>query len=243
MTSILGIRCNDSVVIGADSMITMRTAHGDIQLDGNKVHLLGKNGIVAFAGDVGISQTVLDHLETQRVLLEDVEDKLKARELVLQSVQRAMEYWRDSRPAPESRPEFACLVALVIQGRPVLLMFMEEPPAREARDGIYFLTAGSGQHFAFLFQKFLERIFWNGAAPSTISEGIFSAMWTLSHIIDANATLGIGGPPQIAVLQYRATDDDWHARLLTASEFGEHQQQIQTLESAMRQVKDVWSAG
>jgi len=198
---------------------------------------------VAFAGDVGISQTVFDHLETQWNLIEDVENKVEAKELILQSIQRAMEYRSDSGPTPGSRPAFACLVALVIRGKPVLLMFMEEPPAREARDGLYFLTAGTGQHFAFLFQKFLERIFWKGAAPSTISEGIFSAMWTLSHIIDANATLGIGGPPQIAVLEDRMRDGDWRSRLLTASEFGEHQQQIQTLESAMKQVKEVWIAG
>lgn len=243
MTSILGIQCNEGIVIGADSMITMRAPHGDIQLDGIKVHLPGKRGIVAFAGDVGISQTVLDHLETQWSQIEDAENKAEAKETILQSVQRAMAYRHGQAVGRRERPVFACLVALTIQNRPVLLMFMEEPPAREARDGIYFLTAGSGQHFAFLFQKFLERIFWKDSAPSTISEGIFSAMWTLSHIIDANATLGIGGPPQIAVLENRAPDGDWHARLLTASEFGEHQQQIQTLESAMKQVKDVWSAG
>lgn len=243
MTSILGIRCNDGIVIGADSMISMRAPHGDIQLDGIKVHLPGKRGIVAFAGDVGVSQTVLDHLETQWSLIADVENKAEAKELILRSVQQAMGYQRGIAERTGRGPAFACLVGPIVLNRPLLLMFFEEPPAREARDGIYFLTAGTGQHFVFLFQKFLERIFWKGAAPSTISEGIFSAMWTLSHIIDANATLGIGGPPQIAVLQYRATDDDWHARLLTASEFGEHQQQIQTLESAMRQVKDVWSAG
>ncbi|MCY3906231.1 MAG: hypothetical protein OXF63_03150 [Anaerolineaceae bacterium] len=243
MTSILGIQCRDGIVIGADSMITMRAAHGDIQLDGIKVHLLGERGIVAFAGDVGVSQSVLDHLETQWSLIADAENKMEARELILQSVQRATGFQPGVPERPVERPDFACLVGLTIQNKPVLWMFMDTPPAREARNGLYFLTAGSGQHFVFLFQKFLERIFWRGAAPSTISEGIFSAMWTLSHIIDANATLGIGGPPQIAVLEARAPDGDWHARLLTASEFGEHQQQIQTLESAMRQVKEVWSAG
>ncbi len=195
MTSILGIQCNDGIVIGADSMILMRAPHGDIQLDGIKVHLPGKRGIVAFAGDVGVSQTVLDHLEMQWSLIADAENKAEAKELILRTVQRAMGYQRGLPERPGRGPAFACLVALTIQQRPILLMFMEEPPAREARDGIYFLTAGSGQHFVFLFQKFLERIFWKGATPSTISEGIFSAMWTLSHIIDANATLGIGGPP------------------------------------------------
>ena len=243
MTSILGIQCNEGIVIGADSMITMRAPHGDIQLDGIKVHLPGERGIVAFAGDVGIGQTVLDLLETQWSLITDAENKTEVKELILQSVQRAVGYRRGPAANPDRGPAFACLVAVVIQGKPILLLFMDEPPAREARDGIYFLTAGSGQHFAFLFQKFLERIFWSGAAPSTISEGVFSAMWTLSHIIDANATLGIGGPPQVAVLEDRTKDGDWHSRLLTGSEFGEHQQQIQSLEFAMRQVKDVWSAG
>lgn len=240
MTSILGIQCRDGIVIGADSMITMRAAHGDIQLDGIKVHLPGERGIVAYAGDVGTSQAVLDHLELQWNEIAVAENRLEARELILQSVQRATGFQPGVPEGPGERPDFACLVGLTIQNRPVLWMFMDAPPAREARDGLYFLTAGTGQHFVFLFQKFLERIFWRASRPSTVSDGIFSAMWTLSHIIDANATMGIGGPPQIAVLENRPTGA-WHSRLLTASELGEHKQQIQTLESSMRRVKVSWS--
>lgn len=237
MTLILGIQCREGIVIGADSMITAGSLHGNVRLDDIKVHLPGERGIVAFAGDVGAGQAVLDDLKEHWPAILDAGSRKEVKRLITESVSDAL----GNALAPDKRPSFSGIVAVTIQNQPTLMLFREDPPAIEARDRIYFLTAGSGQHFAFLFLKFLERIFWNNGGPSSISDGILSAMWTLQHIIDANATLGVGGTPCIAVLEDRRNTGDWQSRILSEAESGEYREQIYTIESAMRQVKENWS--
>ena len=237
MTLVLGIRCSDGIVAGADSMFAVGAPIGRVRMDGEKVHMLPENqGIVAFAGDLDVSQLVLDDLREQWPAIQNNDKRSAVKSMISNSIRRVL----GDEDTQRDMPEFSALVALTIQNEPSLQLFRGTRPPLEARDGIYFLRAGTGDHFALLFQKFLERVFWNGKAPPSISDGVFSALWTLSHIIETNA-MGIGGTPRIAVLEDRNSRGDWHSRMLPNNELDEYQQLVQSLESSMRQVKASWS--
>lgn len=237
MTLILGIKCRDGIVIGADSMFTVGSAVGNVQLDDIKIHLLGDSGVVAFAGDLSVSQVVLDDLKEKWPRLIEAESGPEVKRIVARSIRDAI----GKEFAVGKREEFSAIVALPVQNQPILMLFKEEPPPLEARGHLYFLTSGSGQQFAFLFLKFLEKIFWGNYAPYSLSDGILSTMWTIQHIIDSNAKMGIGGSPHIAVIEDRHDLGNWHSRILQDMESGEYREQIFAIETAMRLVKENWS--
>ena len=56
MTLIIGVKCRDGIVIGADSIETFGT---DIEQEvSNKIELLAHDTLIAFSGAVGLSQLV-----------------------------------------------------------------------------------------------------------------------------------------------------------------------------------------
>ena len=156
MTLVLGIRCSDGIVAGADSMFAVGAPIGRVRMDGEKVHMLPENqGIVAFAGDLDVSQLVLDDLREQWPAIQNNDKRSAVKSLISNSIRRVL----GDEDTQRDMPEFSALVALTIQNEPSLQLFRGTRPPLEARDGIYFLRAGTGDHFALLFQKFLERVF------------------------------------------------------------------------------------
>lgn len=237
MTLILGIRCSDGIVVGADSMFTVGAPIGRVRMDGEKIHLLpGNLGIVAFAGDLAVSQLVLDNLRELWPTIQNTDKRSEIKGAISNSIRRVL----GDEKVQLDYPEFSALVALPIQHVPSLLLFRGTRPPIEAHDGVYMLRAGTGDHFALLFLKFLERVFWNGKAPPSINDGVFSALWTLNHIIETNA-MGIGGPPRIAVLERTDAPDNWSSRMFPNHELDEYQEFVESLESSMRLVKENWS--
>lgn len=237
MTLILGIRCSDGIVVGADSMFSIGAPIGSVRMDGEKIHLLPKSkGIVAFAGDLDVSQLVLDDLREQWHAIQNTEKRSEVKGLISGSIRRILGDENDQLDSPE----FAALVAFSIQDEPSLLLYRGTRHPVEARDGHYILRAGTGDHFALLFLKFLERVFWNGKAPPSIIDGVFSALWTLNYIIETNA-MGVGGAPRIAVLEKTDDQGTLRSRLLPNHELDEYQQLVESIESEMRQVKESWN--
>lgn len=218
-------------------MFSIGAPIGRVRMDGEKIHLLPKSqGIVAFAGDLDVSQLALDDLREQWHVIQNTEKRSEIKGLISDSIRRILGDERDQL----DRPEFATLLAFPIQDEPSLLLYRGTRHPLEARDGHYILRAGTGNHFALMFLKFLERVFWNGKAPPSINDGVFSALWTLNHIIETNA-MGIGGPPRIAVLERTDTPEIWHSRMLPNHELDEYQEFVESLESSMRLIKENWS--
>ncbi|MCY4525106.1 MAG: hypothetical protein OXB89_00720 [Anaerolineaceae bacterium] len=237
MTLILGIKCGDGIVVGADSMFAVGSHFGRVRMDGEKIHLLPNNrGIVAFAGDLDVSQFVLDDLREQWSAIRNSESRNEVKDLISDSIRRVLGDENDQL----DRPEFSALVALPIQKQASLLLFRGTQRPKEASDGNYILRAGTGDHFALLFQKFLDHVFWNGKAPPSISDGVFSALWTLNYIIETNA-MGVGGAPRIALLEKTREQETLRSRMLPNHELDEYQQLVESIESAMRQIKESWN--
>lgn len=232
MTLIIGVRCNEGIVIGADSMVTVGSNFSNIQMSSDKIHLFGESGIAAFAGDVGLGQIVLDYLDEQWPALALAKSKNETKDILAQAIGSALVSYHNLSGNLGGQLHIPDLmVALPVLNMPTLSLFARAIPAAEAREGMYFLTAGSGAHLANSFLKFLEKIFWQGKSPTTIGEGVFSALWTLNHVIEVNAVLGVGGSPAIAVLEN--TEQGWNARLLHSEEIEVHQELIDEVEESL----------
>lgn len=232
MTLIIGVRCNEGIVIGADSMVKVGSDFSNIQMTSDKIRLFGKDGVAAFAGDVGLGQIILDRLVEQDLSFSTVTSRNEIKDNFTQAIgTSSMPYYNMSGNLGGHLEIPDVLVATAAMELPVLVLYSRAIPVAEAREGLYFLTAGSGAHLANSFLKFLEKIFWRGDSPTTIGEGIFSTLWTLNHVIEANAAMSVGGPPSIAVLEY--TEQEWNARLLHSEEIEVHQELIDEVEESL----------
>lgn len=232
MTLIIGIRCQEGIVIGADSMIKAGTDFSNIQLTSEKIRLFRENGIAAFAGDVGLGQIVLDSLEEQEIPPSTAASKNEMKDNLTQAIGNSMlSYHNMVRNFGGQLRIPDVLVALLDQEQPVLVLYSQAIPIAEASEGMSFLTSGSGANLANSFLKFLEKSFWRGESPKTIGKGVFSALWTLNHVIEANASMGVGGDPSIAVLEIDG--QTWKARILQSEELELHQESIDEIEESL----------
>jgi len=230
MTLIIGVRCQEGIAIGADSMVKVGSDFGNIQMTSEKTRLLDENdGIAAFAGDVGLGQIILDSLASSNLSPSSSASKNDTKDAVTQAIgNTSMSYYNMSRYLGEQLEVPELLVALPVKEQPSLVLYRRAIPIAEATEGMCFLTAGSGADLANSFLKFLERVFWQGNSPTTIGEGIFSILWTLNHVIEANAAMSVGGSPSIAVLE--AAEHGWSSRMLQREELEIHEVNIETIE-------------
>ena len=97
-----------------------------------------------------------------------------------------------------------------------------------ATSDLPFVAIGSGQGIADPFLAFVRRIFWPKGCPS-ISDALFSVIWTLRHAIDTNPG-GVADPIQIVVLEKKG---DWQARELTDPEIEQHVEAVRDAEKSL----------
>ncbi len=67
MTLIIGIRCRDGIVLGADSLATYATPYGQQtikQQTSKKLHIIGENVVLGVAGPVGLGQSYKAEIES-----------------------------------------------------------------------------------------------------------------------------------------------------------------------------------
>jgi predicted proteasome-type protease len=241
MTLIVGIFCDDGVVIGADGQATfgavgLRT----IQQQVKKVSKIGDSIAIATSGPVGLGQqfqTELDSLWTNGKLSGKTPHEAMA-------IIRAA-FW------PHVEPEFVAakatvpvlgnaalesaisytMVAIVLKKKPFLIQFNQQCSPELATQALPFISLGSGQQLADPFLAFLRRIFWSDRQPK-VSEGVLATLWSLKQAIRTNPG-GVGDPIQIMTLE-RDEKGDFKIRELAEADLAEHEQAIAGAESALR---------
>lgn len=229
MTLVIGIKCKNGIVVGADSMATSG-GYINVEKNSTKIHVYDKNVIVGISGSVGMSQIELDSLKEHW----QSEVVLKAKNLAKEFISRTaftatLPYLEFSKTLLNGQIDHnlftGLLVAAPICEEPVLLMFDHQKSVMEADENIFFLSLGSGAPMAEPFLKFIDRVSWKGEPPQTINDGVFGVLWALHHVIQTNATMGVGGNPQIAILEIQ-DNKGWHARILPEEELLEHQDRV-----------------
>lgn len=245
MTLIIGVKCEDGIVIGADSIATYGTPTGTPTIEqeiDSKIAVKASDVIVATSGAVGLSQLILAELDGNW-------NKIKKRPVHRARTEITKYAWAHIGPAmeranlaqhvlgPAARQSAICasIIALPIQGKLRLLQFAPQADSEECTLELPMVSLGSGQPEADPFLAFVKRIFWNNASPKTIPEGIFGVLWTLQHVSTVKAGGGVGGKASIAVLEKR--DSSWKAEKLDEDRLSEHLLAVGEAESLLRRFR------
>lgn len=251
MTLIIGIKCQDGIVVGADGAATFGTlGQQTIRQETTKLDILGGNIIVGVSGPVGLAQRIKGEFlaawqdprnglpnkkpyEAAGVLRQILWDKcLSVEAKVAQATQPML--------GQVAFQDFISqtVVALPLQGVGTLIQFDHQGAPEEATAQLPFVSIGSGQSIADPFLSFLRRIFWPDTLP-TLADGIFTTLWALEHAIQTNPG-GISNPKQVIVLEKTGHYDkkgmpEWKARTLEEHEFEEHLESIRAHENNLRE--------
>lgn len=244
MTAIIGIQCQDGIVVGSDSIATLgtlgrRTAAQQV----HKLEIIKDRMIVGVSGFVGLGQKIIIELE------EIWNDKLSKNEILAAREIIRSSLWNHVRPELEAASVSAkvighqaaagsaiceTLIGAPIQKNPTLLLYDQQCASEQASEDIPFFSIGSGQEISDPFLAFIRKMFWKNSFP-TLGDGIFATLWTLLHVIETNAKGGIGGNPQIAILEPRG--EGYLARMLPEERLEEHKQNIQEMETHISNFK------
>jgi hypothetical protein len=230
VTIIVGVRCTDGVVIGADSMATSSAGPQRLIqiLSDDKINIVGGKVIIACTGAVGLSQrfqTVVkaawDGKKFQKPCIEC------SREISRATLQDFDYTGVPRQPPQQGGLQFGSLMAAPMEGSAQLIEFgsLDFQPEIK-KDHLHFVSMGSGQLLADPFLAFVSRVLW-GEKPPNVQIGAFGMYWVLSHTIQY-APGGVGKPIKIAVL--KKEKGEWVARSVEGDELQEPEQHVVEIE-------------
>jgi 20S proteasome alpha/beta subunit len=225
MTILIGVVCDDGIVIGSDSSATFSAGQiPTIEQPMKKVYVVGDDLIFAGTGSGGLGQRFSAILQQVRASPEFLETDCFT---VTKHISRAtIEDFRFTYGQPG---QFGALVAFTCRAAFHLCEFSITDFQPEFKmDEIWFVSMGSGQAIADPFLGLLRRVFFKTSRPR-LNEGIWMVTWTLEHAIELN-TGGINGPIQIAVLTRKTPDQPFTARLYTENDLEEHRNNVKDAE-------------
>lgn len=233
MTVLVGVKCTDGVVIGADSIAT--TTHGQshlLQTPTDKIQIIGDRVIIAGSGSVGLFQRfghVIHGLWGANHFRKSLWDCLRG---------ISASTWQDFQSSnvpylgPPNGFGFGSLLAAPIEDRAHLVEFGLADLQPELKDGkLTFVAMGSGQMLAEPFIAFIGRVLWANGEPG-VQKAMFGVYWALAHTIQF-APGGVGHPIQIAAL--KRVRGQWRAYLLNDDELQEQAQHIEEIEKRIGQ--------
>ena len=238
MTILVGLRCQEGVVIGSDSSATFTTTPSipTIEQPTKKVTIIANKVIVAGAGQVGLGQrfnAVVEKAWGEGTFRGTNNTPLEiAKRLCVAGI-------KDFAETSGPKGNYGALVAFPCGKKFCLCEFAINDFQPELKDeNIWYVSMGSGQPIADPFLGLLRRVFWNESLPR-LNEGIFAVTWTLQHAIELNPG-GINGPPQIAVLS-PDENGDLLARLLDDAELAEHLDNVRGAEEYLGRYSQILS--
>jgi 20S proteasome alpha/beta subunit len=224
MTILVGLLCQDGVVIGSDSSATFTAGQfSTIEQKVKKVEVIGDDVIVAGTGQIGMGQRFVAVATAQRAAGQFPK---KDAITISKSVSAATTDDFASTKAPQG--QFGALMAFVSKDGFSLCEFATRDFQPELKTkNLWYVSMGSGQPITDPFLGLMRRVFWKDSLPR-VQEGVFAVTWALQHTIELNPG-GINGPIQMAVLQKGKTGAT-KARILDDSELSEHTESVKGAE-------------
>ncbi len=201
MTVLIGVRCVDGVVIGADSMATSAMGLSPlVHLPSNsKIKIHTQNIISASTGAVGFGQRLIHHIDA--AIDGGVFRNFNKVDSVINVSKRFIKGLQESL-APVTAGQgigFGALLAAVIKDEPYLYEYDTVGFQPEIKEGnLFYVSIGSGQLLADPFLAFVNRVLWKNTMP-TVDQAKFGIYWALDHTIRL-APIGVGGPIRLATL-------------------------------------------
>jgi 20S proteasome alpha/beta subunit len=218
MTSIVGIKCKDGIVIGADSSATF-SVNGQFNIMEQpieKIEVIRDKVIVAGTGEIGLGQRFCALVQRQwdgKHFKNDIETCKDLTKLAID----------DFSSTHAKMGSYGALVAFPAEKKPVLCEFAVSNFQPEIKtEKIWYVSMGSGQPITDPFLAFIREIFWKDGLPS-VNQATFAVTWILDHAIRINAG-GVNGPIRIAVLETKG--EHLEARSLSDTDLDEAKQNV-----------------
>jgi len=241
MTLIIGIRCRDGVVVGADGAATLGTlGQHTVRQSVRKLSIVKERCIIGVSGPVGLSQALTSELEA---LWAKPPGTFPSQDVASAKSQMTTAFWdkhlqRELKAGAISTGVLgnslaaqsvlcSSIVAMPVHRKTHLFQFNHQASCEEALDDLPFVAIGSGQGIADPILAFLRRIFWPNTLP-TLADGLLATVWTLHHAIDSSPG-GVAAPMQIMVLDEATTK----ARELSEKDLQEHMQSVGRAEKTL----------
>jgi hypothetical protein len=232
MTVLVGVRCKDGVVIGADSAATFSDGQRrhTIEQTVKKISIISGRVIVAGTGEIGLDQrfcdVVLKAHDQHKVFQKDPLDVVRA--LTASAI-------NDFRATNVQPGTYGALVAFPSSSRGFeLCEFATTNFQPELKRDIWYVSMGSGQPIADPCLGFIRQAFWGDGVPPSFNDGVFAVVWTLSQAIALNPG-GINAPMQVATLTTQKGSAV--ARFLDSGEIAEHEAAVEGAIEALRKYR------
>lgn len=241
MTVLVGVLCQDGVVIGADSVATMGM-RGQFTIKHEpvtKISLIGRKVILAGTGAIGLNQRferVLERAVQNSVF--DVPKAGSAKSGVDVARDLAADLVKDFGSTAVERGQYGALVAFELGGTPYLVEYDAQTLQPELKTKeMWYVSMGCGQLIADPFLGFIRIVFWNNGLPK-VEDAKFAVAWALHQTIELN-TGGVGGKERMAVLQKPKTGKPYEPQMLDEDALAEHQGNVQGAIEHLRRYRDI----
>jgi hypothetical protein len=245
VTVLVGIVCDDGVVIGADTVETFGNAVGFRTIEqpnAVKLRVIGSTVLTATTGAVGLAQRFNEIMKglnnTSKLNMAKVmEQGTFISQTVIEDFKKTISMMQHQ---PAQGWGLGALVAMPVGARAELFEFdpiqfhpeRRGDPDEKGRDRTSrIVSMGSGQPIADPFLGFIRRVFWTSDKPK-VRDARLAVTWTLMQTIHLN-TGGVGGVPHLATLE--KVDGKWVASELEADEIVE---QVAALEKHIGKYRD-----
>lgn len=222
MTVVVGIYCEDGIVIAGDSALTINQVIE--QTYPKKLACLEPNLIIGFAGDLGFAQRyrqVVTNFWNNSTIqnLETYETYQVINEFCRNGINEFLHTHKSD--APVNIPTLF-LIGFVHKGKHNLVVYPGgDFQPMVLNHNLPFFSIGSGHFITNTFLGFAKQVFWQGNIVPSLSRGIFSAVMALNLAIDINAG-GINKPLHVAVIQ--KCHDVYICKKLSDGEISYHQE-------------------
>ena len=202
MTVVVGIRCKDGVVIGADSSATSSFLQNFPVLEDHvqKIDIVGDRFIIAGSGSMGIFQLLR---EKCNLILQEADTWEKSKFEFGKAIRNGFEEELNTIKA-DMQSCIDVLIAYDSKGEPTLMEIsaantQRQPEWKELHQ-LWYASIGSGQIHADPFLGFLRSVYVPKMknAPD-LKLGKFMAYWTVRHVCNVNAG-GVKEPIYLATL-------------------------------------------
>ena len=225
MTVIMGLLCNDGIVIGSDSAVTFSNSNlSTIEQECKKIDVIHKKVILAGTGQVGLCQRFALIIE-RYWLREDLD------------VKHNIDIGKDLSYTYNKLGKFGAIVAFHHKNDFHLCEFGLNDFQPEFKNSkIWYVSMGIGQNIADPLLGIIKHFFMKEGIPN-LQQGIFYLLWALEHTIKLSPT-GIKGPSQIATLS-RLEDNNIETRILKVEELSEHHENIEGLDKHILEYKNL----
>ena len=246
MTLIIGAKCENGIVLGADGAATSCAPGGErvAEQPTVKLEVMAASLVMGYSGYAGVGQALKALAETtwktckkdsalgvSRAFSKTFHDQFFKEEL-----ERARAWANSTNDRRRlSHLDGEMLVATSPIGEePRLFCFTNGMPPEEIRPANPFCAIGSGQNIATPFLTFLRRLFWPDGGTPNIAEGKMVVLWTLRHVVKT-APGGVRDPYQMVVMLPK-TDRVYEAHELSEDEIKEARDYIRSAESNIAEV-------